>query len=123
MVRKELVPQLLLISMAVSGALLAGSGFNDHVGVQRQSGTDQLLGQPEKQIDDVANNGTDRQTQTLGAIGFLKKAVGMFIASITWSLLFPAALTNVGFPVWFAAPVGTPIMFINWVGLFRLMRG
>lgn len=115
------VPQMFVISMAVSSALLAGSGFNAWAGV----GYDPGLGGPMDDLHDTAREDPESSvvTDAVNLIGLAIAAIQIIVDMFVWVYLFPFALMNIGFPAWFAIPIGAPIEYVNIVGTAEFMRG
>lgn len=115
------VPMLIVISCAVAGAILEGSGFNAAVGIGKATG----LQDDAAQLDDNASEfRADRAGGTDGSyLGLTSDSTRAFVGLLKWSLMLPVALQNIGFPGWFVVPLGWPIQFINYVGIWQIIRG
>lgn len=120
MVRQS-VPALFVISMAVSAALLSGSGFNEQMGV----GIDVGLQDYADRLHDQAHQ--DFSGSVIGGaltmIGLAISAISIVINTFYWVFAFPVALMNIGLPSWFAVPIGLPIWYVNLYGTAEIIRG
>lgn len=118
---RQTVPALFVISMAVSAAILSGSGFNDQLGV----GVDIGLSDYADKLTEQAHQ--DFQGSVIGGaltmIGMAISAVTIVIDTFYWVYAFPVALYNIGLPMWFATPIGLPIWFVNLYGTAEIIRG
>lgn len=120
MVRQS-VPALFVISMAVSAAILSGSGYNDQMGV----GVDVGLSDYADKLDQQAHQ--DFEGSVIGGaltmIGLAISAISIVVETFYWVYAFPVALMNVGLPAWFATPISLPIWFVNLYGTAEIIRG
>lgn len=117
---KVTVPMLLVLSFAVSGAIMGGSGFSEEIGVQRATGLQDDVDQLESESSEYR---ADRGGGSSSYLGFTTTAVGAVIGMFKWSLMLPFVLTNVGFPGWFAYPIAIPIQLVNYFGAYQIIRG
>jgi len=117
---KVTVPMLFVICFAVAGGLMAGSGFNDAVGIDKATG---LQDDADQLSEDASSYRADRGGSVESYLGFTTQATGAIVGALKWSLMLPLALQNVGFPAWFAGPIGVPIQFVNYIGVWQIIRG
>jgi len=115
------VPTVWVISMAVAAAIMSGSGFNAAVGIHYAVGLDHASDSLRSQAhQDFQGNII---SQAINLVGMAISAIGIVVDTFVWVYLFPLALTNIGFPWWFAYPVGLPILYTNLIGTAGLLRG
>lgn len=115
------VPQMFVLAMAVSSAMLVGSGFNDWA----NTGYDPGLEGAAEDLRETAHENTDASTiaGALNLLGLAISAINILVTTFVWVYLFPAALMNIGFPAWFAVPIGLPVLYINLIGTAEFLRG
>lgn len=120
MVRQTVAP-MFVISMAVAAAIMSGSGFTAWAGV----GYDTGLSNTADDLRDQAKNDVESSTvaNALNLLGLAVAAIDIMIQTFVWVYLFPLALMNIGFPGWFAVPVGLPVLYVNLVGTASVLRG
>ena len=116
---KITVPMLFVISMAVAGAMMGGSGVNDVLGHGMATG----LSDDADELENQTQFQADRTGGDTSYLGMSVNAVGAMVGMLEWSLMFPVVMVNVGFPGWFAYPIGLPIQLINYVGIWQIVRG
>lgn len=118
---------MVLFAIGLAGAFFAGSGFNGLV--QGDGGT--------QQVSDVVNNSADgsvvgdsesltgsRETTGDGSIVGLVIGGGRVIGSVIGKIvLLPFTLMQLGFPAWFALPVGAFSELVVSVGLIQFITG
>lgn len=111
---------MVVLSMAVSGLILSGSGFNQMVGINYATGLSDA-------VDNMQSDARgDIEAQSFGGvtlIGLAITAITMFVDTFVLVYLFPFFLLNIGFPAWFSIPVGIPFEFANIVGTVQILRG
>ena len=120
MVRMTVAPAF-VISMAVAAAILSGSGFNDEVGISYGVGLDNAADDLREQAHQDFEGSVI--SQAINLIGLAISGISIVVDTFVWVYLFPLALTNIGFPWWFAYPVGLPVLYINLIGTAALLRG
>lgn len=120
MVRSTVAP-MWVISMAVAMAIMSGSGFTAWAGVGYDAGLDNTA----DNLRDQATSDVESSTisNALNLLGLAVAAIDIMVETFVWVYLFPLALMNIGFPAWFAVPVGLPVLYVNLVGTAGLLRG
>lgn len=119
-------PLVAVLSLFVAMAFFSGSGFNAIVDGDRN--TKSL----ESEVNETANESVGGFDQLSGSrsgedegsiVGIvvagarnIGKLIGMFA-------LLPVTMTNLGFPVWFAAPVGIVLELIASIGIIQFVTG
>jgi hypothetical protein len=111
---------MLVISFAVAGAIMGGSGLSDAIGVDKATGLQDDADQLREKTDRFS---ADRGSSSSSFLGFTASAVGAIVGMLKWSLMLPAVLINIGFPEWFAFPIAIPIQLVNYVGVYQIIRG
>ncbi|RDZ39430.1 hypothetical protein C5B91_20130 [Haloferax sp. Atlit-10N] len=111
---------LIVISCAVAGAIMEGSGFNTAVGIGKATG---LQDDAAQLNDDSSQFRAERAGDGGSYLGLTADSTRAFVGLLKWSLMLPVALQNIGFPAWFVIPLGWPIQFINYVGIWQIIRG
>ncbi len=120
MVRSTVAP-MFVISMAVAAAIMTGSGFTAWAGVGYDVGLTGTADDLRTQAHEDPESSTI--SNALNLLGLAVAAVDIMIQTFVWVYLFPLALINIGFPAWFATPVGLPVLYVNLVGTAQLLRG
>lgn len=120
MVRSTVAP-MFVISMAVAAALMSGSGFTAWAGVGYDVGLDNTA----DDLRDQAKSDVESSTisNALNLLGLAVAAIDIMVETFVWVYLFPLALMNIGFPSWFAVPIGLPVLYVNLIGTAQLLRG
>lgn len=120
MVRQTVAPTF-VISMAVAMAIMTGSGFTAWAGV----GFDTGLSSTADDLREDADSNVESSTISgaLNLLGLAVASVDIMVKTFVWVFLFPLALMNIGFPAWFAVPIGLPVLYTNLVGAASILRG
>lgn len=117
----------LVIAFAVTGAMFAGSGFNAAVaGDSDTSGVQEAISDKSGE-GPVSNNGglggDPRASNDGTIIGFIIQAVDYGLTLALTVLVLPNLLVNLGFPSWFASPVGWVVQIATSVSLLQFAIG
>ena len=120
MVRSTVAP-MFVISMAVAMAIMSGSGFTAWAGVGYDTGLSGTANDLRDQAQDDVESST--VSNALNLLGLAVAAIDIMIQTFVWVYLFPLALMNIGFPWWFATPVGLPVLYVNLIGTAEILRG
>lgn len=117
----------MVVSLAISGLMFAGSGFNQAVGVEDRTST---LGD---ELEETANESrgtgdggfdSSARSQDDGSItGFIISGTTAVVSVIWMVVLMPVTLQNIGFPVWFATPIGLAFYVFASVGAAQFASG
>ncbi|WP_226043555.1 hypothetical protein [Natrinema sp. DC36] len=108
-----------ILALTASAAMMEQSGFNDHIGMNPDTGV------REDHVDDVSLKDDDVSTNpdVTDYLGFAADAIGYFLNIVI--LLNPtrAGLVNVGFPEWFIFPIMNlvvrPLYYLSAVQIIR----
>jgi hypothetical protein len=116
----------MLLSFGVAGALITGSGFAALIG----------QGDPVGTVDDRVSEQANESTLENGSVSGEKApgddasiislviSGGQRIAEVIGMVvLLPMTLINLGFPPWFAVPVGAPATIIASIGVVQFVTG
>jgi len=120
-------PLAIVLALGLMAAFFAGSGFNAIVTGEHK--TEQVS----DAVNDSANSsviGDDnnltgsRSSSGEGSIvGLVIGASGTVIDIVSMVLLLPLTLRNLGFPVWFAVPVGGFAELLLSIGFIQFVTG
>ena len=119
-------PLLVVISLAVAAAFFAGSGFNAIVN------GDQNTQELENELNQTANESAVGQEEFEGSrrgqgessiVGLVVSGARNVGKIIGLMLMLPVFINNLGFPWWFAAPVGFVTQIMASIGLIQFTTG
>lgn len=119
-----------VLSFGVAFALVAGSGVGIAIFGEDPSG--EPAGETLDELGEDAAIG-DEEGEGIGAdvgsdseptvTGFVLSG-GQFVVSLLGSVaLLPITLVNLGFPTWFAFPIGSAAQIIAAIGVFQFVTG
>jgi PPE-repeat protein len=106
---RGIAPIFVVLAVGVAGAMLGASGFADAWGApapQTSAAQDEVenaSSQVDPQEGPVAGPVNSRDSST---IGLLVNAASTFVDVLGAVVLLPLTLSDLGFPAWFAYPVG-----------------
>lgn len=114
-----------VIAFAIAFTLMSGSGVGATIfGVEDQN---------PKALDELDKATNEQETQTTGILDGLTDSVPLLGAIIdfadtikTFSAIIaflPVFLTRLGFPTWFAFPIGVVVQGISAIGFFQVLTG
>jgi len=115
-----------ILCIGLSGALLTGSGFNALIDAGGSTAGIQ------QQVDTAANNssvgsegleGSTQGTDDSSIVGIVLSSAGEIARFIGLAVVAPMALISLGFPAWFAIPVGGVVSLIASIGLIQFVTG
>lgn len=121
-------PVAVMLAFAVMFAMFAGSGFNTIVRGDAQGG-DQLADELGEQANDsaVANNesvsGSRAASDEGSLVGVIIGAGQSLMQIVGMVALLPLTLQNLGFPTWFATPVGSIVYVVAGIGILQFITG
>lgn len=123
---KAKFPLIFIICLSVAGMMWGLSGVGD-VFVSDPS---EDLNSPDEFNDTVENSSLEDGMEGSSAgsgdgdiIGLILNGGQSIIGILRLVLLLPLELQNMGFPRWFAWPIGLMAELITIIGLFQLMMG
>lgn len=118
------MPVAVVLALFLSLAFFAGSGFNALVKGDR--GGAELR----EQVSDTADKtqGNDIQSQrgsdeSGGIVGVILGTTDTVTDVVSLVLLLPLTLRDLGFPSWFATPIGTVLEIIMVLGVIQFVSG
>ena len=111
------------LSMALAGLFMAGSGFNNAVGQDDRAPT--ISGALEEKADtNETTFSSSARTEEEGSIpGFIISATETVVGIVWIVLAMPATLRELGFPRWFAYPIGLGFYVIVTIGVAQFASG
>lgn len=120
-------PLAVVLAIGIALAFFAGSGFNDIVRGSQDPGP------LNDQIDEQANESAaspdsdvkvSRSASDEGSIAGLILSGGRGIVDFVGLVAtLPLTLQRLGFPGWFAAPVGSVALIVSGIGIIQFLRG
>jgi len=117
-----------LISFAIAGLLITGSGAGQHTGITDPVGglDDEVQSQAEESA--VGDNGSGVSGTRGGGedssiISLVINGAKQIASIVGMVALLPLTLEQIGFPTWFAVPIGTAATLIVSVGLIQFITG
>jgi len=117
----------LILCFALVSALFAGSGFNAIVEGDRGGGqaADELGDQANDSVaKDGSNISAQRAASDDGSIAGVILSTGQSVLdTIGMIALLPVTLMNLGFPRWFALPIGSIAYVLSGIGLIQFITG
>lgn len=113
----------LALSMAMAGLFMAGSGFNAAVG--QDGSTPTISGS----LEDRGNSSSvdfssSARSEDDGSIaGFIISGTSEVVSMFGMVLLMPLTLRQLGFPQWFAYPIGLGFYVLVTLGIAQFAAG
>lgn len=108
---------VLSVAFALGVGMLAGVGFFQATG---GGGSGDVVVDRSEEIADNNSlnvNGSAGGENNEGIVGFIIDGVGKAVGVIKLALVLPTALQDLGFPNWFAGPIGIAIELILVIGV------
>lgn len=107
------------LALAMASAMLWGSGFADAVGANQNN--DELRSAADDAADkSAAERGAPGGGSIFGLVIFAARQLFNFV---TLPLLLPVRLTQIGFPQWFAYPVGIGTQVVLSISIIQFLAG
>lgn len=121
---RTLFPVLLIMGIAVAGLMFGMSGFNDGWGTDPGA-----LEQPADRFNQTANDSsinsgvesTGNQDATI--VGYVLSGGKQVLEVARMVVLLPVTLISMGFPPWFALPVGAFVEIWAGIGVLQFIVG
>lgn len=118
---RTIAPVLLVLCIGVSGAMIGASGFEDAwgtpapstAGAQEELENSTSVNPNEKPIEGPVSSG---ESNIVGLIADGLKSLAGIAAAVA---VLPVTLINLGFPGWFAVPIGSLVYMIAGVGIIQ----
>jgi hypothetical protein len=113
----------LALSMAMAGLFMVGSGFNDVVGQEDKAST--IAGELEDKANtsDTTFDSSARSEDDGSIAGFIISGTSDVVGIIWMVVAIPATLRNIGFPEWFAYPIGLGFYTLVAIGIAQFASG
>lgn len=123
---RTIYPVALVLSLAVAAMMFQMSGFNAHL--SQDNSVDQLSDEMDDRANDSAisqdgNFSGSARSRGGGLVGFVISGVGAVMNIASMAIMLPSALMSLGFPWWFAHPVGRVIQIIVSIGVVQFASG
>lgn len=117
----------LVLAIGVATLMFTASGYAGQFGESPTDG----LGPVGEQVDDQANESAIKGDGISGAasgsdeplINFILNGGGALLSTAKLVVTLPVALIGLGFPTWFAAPVGGLITIVTSIGIIQFITG
>lgn len=119
-------PIALVLAMMLTAAFFSGSGFNGIVdGEQR---TDAL----DEQVEQAKDNGSFEDNELKSGqggtddgtiVGFIVDGTNRIFAFAGMVAVLPITLQSLGFPQWFALPIGSLFTIVVSIGVLQFVTG
>jgi hypothetical protein len=119
-------PVVLALALGIASIMFGLSGvsavFDDTD--QRPTGiADEVEGQADNSsVDDDGGFDADSRSEG-GLIGFVIASAGTILSTAKLALTLPIALQQMGFPQWFAYPLGLATQIIAGIGFLQFVTG
>lgn len=112
---RGITPVLIVLCIGVAGAMLAGSGFNAawSAPTPQASGAQDELNSSASDLKPANRDGDDPvisgpvSAADSSIVGLIASGLGTIVSAAGSVVLFPVTLVNMGFPTWFAYPLGS----------------
>lgn len=113
----------LALSLAMAGLFMTGSGFNAAVGADDRAPTisDQL--EEKAESGDTSFSSSARSEDDGSIAGFIISGTQDVVGLIWMVVAMPATLRELGFPEWFAYPLGLGFYVITALGVAQFASG
>lgn len=127
---RTIYPVVLVLGMMLMAAFFVGSGFNGIV--SGESNVDALGGELDEKAGESAvgvngsggNLSASRSASDEGSIvGLVVSAASNLFNFVGLVALLPTTLQKLGFPAWFALPVGATVSIVASIGLIQFISG
>lgn len=120
---RTLVPLGAVLAIAVAGAILGGSGFAAAWGAEPPTtaqGAQDRLNQSSSGVQPSNSpiDGPLSQTDD-SIIGLIGSGLGSIVDIAGMAAFLPVTLTNLGFPAYFAYPLGTLAQLLTGIGVIQ----
>lgn len=119
---RTIAPVLLVMALGVSGMMLGLSGFDTAWGAPAPE-----TGAAQEELNKSAEKVNPQNTPISGpvsasdssTVGLIASALGTITDMVGAVVVLPMTLINLGFPAWFAVPLGMLAQLITGVGLIE----
>lgn len=133
---RTITPVLVVLALGVSGMMLGATGFAGAWGTEPPK-TDAAQEQVKEQAEDLSpraneSNGDEGDDGPISGpvnsgessiVGLVVDAVSSVTSLAGAVLLLPVTLINLGFPAWFAVPIGGLAELIVGIGVIQFATG
>jgi hypothetical protein len=120
------LPLVIVLAMMITAGFFAGSGFNGLV--DGEANIDPLEQEvEERSADSVTGSGnfsaSRSGTEDGSIVGLVVSGAQDVIEFTSLVVLLPITLQQIGFPVWFALPIGAVLQIIVSIGVLQFITG
>lgn len=118
-----------VMALAIAGLFMSASGFNAVAGVGQNptGGIGDEFSDKAGESDAIGENesfsGTRAGGESSSIVGLVLGGARKIATMLSMVVLLPRTLANIGFPAWFAGPVGTIGSLLASVGLIQFVTG
>jgi len=130
---RTLFPVLAMVAIGLAAFMMSASGFNAMVGLG-QDGSAPAAVEVGEDIEGIKNNstfsGNDSKLEGSAQGSGDSTIVGMVFSGVEevmnvagMVVMMPMTLKDMGFPMWFAAPVGSTASIIASIGILQFVTG
>jgi len=124
---RTVYPLTVVLSIGIILLMFQGSGFNALVQGSQSPGAvgDQIQEQGnESAIRDNESISGERPSSDEGSLtGVIINTGGQVLNIVALVLLLPQTLLRLGFPSWFALPVGSLVYIVSGIGMIQFVTG
>lgn len=116
----------LIIAIGAATLMFTLSGYG---GMYQENPTDGLGPVGDAVQDEAANSSVNSGVEGAASstdeplINFVLSGAGALLTTAKLVLFLPVALSNLGFPIWFAGPVGAVIQIGTGIGIIQFISG
>jgi hypothetical protein len=111
------------LSMAMAGLFMAGSGFNAAVGVDGPGVAISDSLEEKANTSDTSFSSSARSEDDGSIAGFIISGASTVISLVWMVVAIPTTLRNLGFPSWFAYPIGLGVYVLVTIGIAQFASG
>lgn len=119
---RTIAPVMVVMALGVAGMMLGMSGFNDAWGAPapQTSAAQEELNQSAERVDpqETPISGPVSAADS-STVGLIASALGTITDMVAAVVVLPLTLINLGFPPFFAVPLGLLAQLITGVGLIE----
>jgi len=120
---RTIYPVLVVLALGVSGAMIGGSGFSDVWGAPTPE-TDVAQEQVEKNSEKLNPNENSPvegpvSSDDSSIVGIIVDSLSSIVDLAAATAVLPVTLQNLGFPLWFAAPIGSVVYIFTGIGVIQ----
>lgn len=120
---RTIIPVLVVLSLAVSGAMIGGSQFSDVWGAPTPE-TDVAQEQLDKNSEKLNPNDNNPVEGPVNSgdssiVGIVVDSLRSIVRLAAATAVLPVTLMELGFPEWFALPIGSVVYIFSGIGVIQ----